>query len=163
MSEVLRWSTDSGSESETVRLGEVIGRNTEPGAVIALHGDLGAGKTRLAKGIAKGLGVPEKDRVSSPTFALIHEHEGRTPLYHMDFYRLSEGFDDPELGLDDYLWGDGICVIEWADRIEKRLPDDRLDVRMAIRGEQSRKIDFSATGNNHIRLLNRLIMSYNGR
>ena len=122
MSEVLRWSTDSGSEFDTVRLGEVIGLNTGPGAVIALHGDLGAGKTRLAKGIAKGLRVPEKDRVSSPTFALIHEHEGRMPLYHMDFYRLPEGFDDTELGLDDYLWGDGVCVIEWADRIEKRLP-----------------------------------------
>jgi tRNA threonylcarbamoyladenosine biosynthesis protein TsaE len=134
-------------------LGRALGALLERGAVLALTGELGSGKTCLARGVARGLGVPASEPVSSPSFALIHQYGGRLPLYHMDFYRLRPGVWEPDLGLEEYLWGDGVCVVEWADRVSGALPADRLDVRLSIGGPRKREISMSARGEAHLRLL----------
>lgn len=117
------------SEKETEQIGESIGRAAEPGTVVALIGDLGTGKTTLTKSIAKGLGVTET--VTSPTFNIIREYKsGRIPLYHFDVYRIGDPDEMFELGYEEYFYGDGICVVEWADIIEELLPEDAVIIRI---------------------------------
>ena len=149
MSEEIRTS----SPEETERLGERIGRALEPGIVVALIGELGAGKTTLTKGIARGLEVP--DLVHSPTFTLIHEHKGRLPVYHFDLYRLDTPEQIEDLGYEDYFNGQGVTIIEWAEKIPSLLPDDHLEIR--ISGEDdARTFTLMATGPNSERILSRL-------
>ena len=113
------------NERETQKLGEKIGRAAVPGMVVALIGDLGTGKTTLTKSIAKGLGVTET--VTSPTFNIVREYKsGRIPLYHFDVYRIADPEEMYELGYEEYFYGDGICVVEWADIIEELLPEDAV-------------------------------------
>ena len=113
------------NEKETEKIGEMIAGKATPGTVIALIGDLGTGKTTLTKYIAKGLGVTET--VTSPTFNIIREYRsGRIPLYHFDVYRIADPDEMYELGYEEYFYGDGICVVEWADIIEKLLPEDAV-------------------------------------
>jgi tRNA threonylcarbamoyladenosine biosynthesis protein TsaE len=117
------------SEQETEQIGEAIGRAAEPGTVVALIGDLGTGKTTLTKSIARGLGVTET--VTSPTFNIIREYKsGRIPLYHFDVYRIGDPDEMFELGYEEYFYGDGICVVEWADIIEELLPEDTVIIRI---------------------------------
>ena len=117
------------SEKETERIGEAIGRAAEPSTVVALIGDLGTGKTTLTKSIARGLGVTET--VTSPTFNIIREYKsGRIPLYHFDVYRIGDPDEMFELGYEEYFYGDGICVVEWADIIEELLPEDAVIIRI---------------------------------
>ena len=117
------------SEKETERIGEAIGRAAEPGTVVALIGDLGTGKTTLTKSIARGLGVTET--VTSPTFNIIREYKsGRIPLYHFDVYRIGDPDEMFELGYEEYFYGDGVCVVEWADIIEELLPEDAVIIRI---------------------------------
>ncbi len=118
-------------------LGERLGRLLRPGDVVALFGDLGAGKTVLTKGIAKGLGLATD--VHSPTFTLIHEHAGETPLYHIDLYRL-EGPEVEWIGVEEYLEREGVTVVEWADRMRSMLPDERLDITLRMTGDTRREI-----------------------
>src|SRR5207237_5335442 len=106
----------SRSPSETQRLGERLGAVCEPGDVIALVGDLGAGKTAFVQGLARGLGVPDEERVASPTFDIILEHAGRLVLHHVDLYRLGSEDELAELGLGELLAGDGVAAVEWFDR-----------------------------------------------
>ena len=94
--------------------------------MICLNGDLGAGKTTLSKSVGEGLGVDEY--ITSPTFTIINEYEGRIPLYHFDVYRLNHGEELYDLGVEDYFYGDGVCLIEWAQNIQDYLPDDRLEL-----------------------------------
>ncbi|WP_078551290.1 tRNA (adenosine(37)-N6)-threonylcarbamoyltransferase complex ATPase subunit type 1 TsaE [Bacillus alkalicellulosilyticus] len=126
--------TSRGSD-ETISLGEKIAKLFQPGDVITLEGDLGAGKTHFTKGVAKELEV--KRVVNSPTFTIIKEYSGRIPLYHMDVYRLEHS--DEDLGFDEYFNGQGVTVIEWASIIEEQLPEERLDIviRIGIDGERS--------------------------
>ena len=113
------------SEKETEKLGEKIGQAAKPGMVVALIGDLGTGKTTLTKSIARGLGVTET--VTSPTFNIIREYKsGRIPLYHFDVYRIADPEEMFELGYEEYFYGDGICVVEWADIIEELLPENAV-------------------------------------
>ena len=113
------------NEKETEKIGEMIAGKATPGTVIALIGDLGTGKTTLTKYIAKGLGVTET--VTSPTFNIIREYRsGRIPLYHFDVYRIADPDEMYELGYEEYFYGDGICVVEWADIIEELLPEDAV-------------------------------------
>jgi tRNA threonylcarbamoyladenosine biosynthesis protein TsaE len=114
------------SAGETERLGEVIGGLLQPGDVVALNGDLGAGKTCLARGVARGLGV--RDRVTSPTFTLINEYNGMIPLYHMDMYRLGSPEELEDLGYEEYFFGPGATLLEWAGQVEQYLPRRRLDI-----------------------------------
>ena len=123
------------SEAETVNAGEEFSRRLMPGSVVALTGDLGAGKTHFTKGISRGLGIT--DNVASPTFTIINEHRsGRMPLYHFDCYRLRTPAELDEMGFEEYIDGDGVCVIEWAEMIEERLPEKRYEIIITL-GENS--------------------------
>lgn len=134
---------ETHNPEETERLGERIGRSLEPGSVVALIGELGAGKTVLTKGIARGLGV--SDLVHSPTFTLIHEHDGRLPVYHFDLYRLDSPDQLEDLGAESYFYGDGVSVVEWAEKAKDALPPDRLEIRISGEDEH-RTFEISATG-----------------
>lgn len=134
----------NSSPEETTALGEVLGRLFRGGEVICLTGDLGAGKTHFAKGVAKGLGINET--VTSPTFTLINEYTGRLPLYHVDAYRLEDPEEAYDLGLEEYIYGDGVTLIEWPDRVAELLPEDYLTIeinRIDGAGESVREINFN--------------------
>lgn len=128
------------SAEETTSLGERLGKHLKPGDVIALFGDLGAGKTTLTKGIAVGLGLDAD--IHSPTFTLIHEHPGAVALYHVDLYRLSREEEVETLGLEEYIYSDGVTIIEWADRMQSLLPADRLDITLRMSGDTERELIF---------------------
>jgi len=131
------------SEEETISAGKNFSTELKVGDVVALYGDLGSGKTRFVKGISMGFGV--KERVTSPTFIVMNEHlDGKLPLYHFDFYRLKSLAELEEIGFDEYLFGNGVCVIEWADTVEKTLPASRYSIRFSYRAlENERKIDIT--------------------
>ena len=126
------------SLTETVRLGKMLGEMAQPGEVICLDGDLGAGKTTLAQAIAAGLQVPSAYYVTSPSFAIFHEYPGRIPFYHMDFYRLNDSYEIVDLGLDEYFYLKGLTVIEWSERGQDLLPEDHLHIRLESAGENER-------------------------
>ncbi|MEW6594084.1 MAG: tRNA (adenosine(37)-N6)-threonylcarbamoyltransferase complex ATPase subunit type 1 TsaE [Thermodesulfobacteriota bacterium] len=130
----------------TRRLGRRLGELAQPGDVITLTGDLGAGKTTLTQAIGEGLAVPADDPITSPTFGLVHEHPGRLPLYHMDFYRLRGEDEVAEVGVEEYLEGRGVCVIEWPDRLGGLLPAERLEMELAHTGTTSRLARLSPVG-----------------
>lgn len=135
----------SQSSLHTERIGERLARLARPGDVLALSGELGAGKTVLAKGVAAGLGLDPAD-VASPTFIILREHYGgRMPLYHLDLYRL-EGQDLGTTGWEETLEGGGITVIEWPDRAGSSLPEDRLDIRLEHIADTKRRVLMEATG-----------------
>ena len=136
---------DLASEAETQQLGRTLGAAAQPGLVVALVGNLGAGKTRFVQAAAEGLDIP-REAVNSPTFVLIHEYEGRLPVYHFDTYRLGDIDEFLELGADEYMSGDGVCFIEWADRMEEVLPRDRLNITFEITGELTRCLTLAAGG-----------------
>lgn len=129
----------SGSAQATRELGARLGRQARPGDVIALYGELGAGKTCLIQGIAAGLGVTEA--VTSPTFVLIAEYAGRLPFYHVDLYRLERLEEIEALGLEEILDGDGVTAVEWAEKAEALLPSRSLRVRIAGVGDEPRTIE----------------------
>lgn len=113
------------SETETRAFGESLGKTAKPGTVYTLTGDLGVGKTVLTQGFAKGLGVTEY--VNSPTFTIVQEYEdGRLPFYHFDVYRIGDIEEMDEIGYEDYFYGEGVCLIEWAELIEELLPEKRM-------------------------------------
>ena len=115
------------SAKETFDFGEKLALNAKSGDVFTLEGDLGCGKTVLSQGFAKGLDV--KDNICSPTFTIIQEYySGRLPFYHFDVYRISDVEEMDEVGFDDYVYGDGVCLIEWANIIEEILPKNRIEV-----------------------------------
>lgn len=120
---------ESRCEEDTFALGEKIGRKAKPGEVYTLIGDLGVGKTAITKGIAKGLGIEEP--VSSPTFTILQEYEeGRLPLYHFDVYRIGDIEEMEEIGFEDYVYGSGVSLIEWADMIRDILPPGYQEIRI---------------------------------
>jgi len=129
MSDPMKRTLHIANETETEKLGERIGQAAVPGMVVALIGDLGTGKTTLTKSIARGLGVTET--VTSPTFNIIREYKsGRIPLYHFDVYRIADPDEMFELGYEEYFYGDGICIVEWADIIEELLPEDAVIIHI---------------------------------
>lgn len=123
----------TSSAAETIELGRTLALSLKAGDVVAFYGDLGAGKTTMIKGIAAGLGVT--DVVKSPSFVIVTEYAGRLPVYHVDLYRLGGKSDFESIGLDSYLEGDGVCLVEWADRAEDVLPQTAIRVRMSVEGE----------------------------
>jgi len=133
------------SREETEALGQRVGRAAHPGDVIALWGELGAGKTTFVRGIAAGLGIPPRE-VTSPTFIIVHEHEGgRLPLFHIDMYRVSPA-ETGSIGWEEALASGGVTAIEWPDRVERSLPPDRIDVRIDPAGGGERRIHITPTG-----------------
>ncbi len=126
------------SAEETIELGRKIGKLLEQGDVIAMQGTLAAGKTTITKGIAEALGV--KDTITSPTFCLISEYEGKMPLYHMDVYRLDGGEDFVNLGTDDMIYGNGVSIIEWSEKIMDELPKKTIILKLEPQEDGSRII-----------------------
>ena len=122
------------TQKEMIEFGEMIGRMAYPNMIITLTGDLGAGKTTMTKGIARGLGVT--GIVNSPTYTILKIYQGRLTLYHMDVYRILDAFGDFEL--EEYFENDGVCVIEWAEQIKELLPDERIDIVITVREDGSR-------------------------
>ena len=117
---------------ETQVLGEKLGKTLKQGDVIALIGDLGTGKTCLTQGIARGVGIAPDEIVSSPSYILINEYSGTIPIYHIDLYRLENSEEIAELGLSEYVEGDGICIIEWAERMVDALPDHSIKIHITL-------------------------------
>jgi len=150
------------SLEESVELGRRLGRAIRTSMLIALRGELGAGKTAFVKGLARGLDVPEDQYVTSPTYTLINEYSGRTPLFHVDLYRL-ESYDDFEnIGLFDILAQKGVIAMEWPERMGVDLPDDRLDIRFEISGKRTRIISLTPCGHKAKDLLQELADSQAG-
>ena len=136
---------ESPNEDETRRLGGALAEVLSPGTVIALDGTLGAGKTRLVRAIALGLDV-DKAAIASPTFVLLHEYEGRMPVYHFDAYRLTGAVEFDQLGAEEYLASEGITLIEWAEKIVTSLPEERINIRIEVAGDSARRFSFSSNG-----------------
>ncbi len=137
---------------ETVVFGRSLGALLEKGMVVALNGELGAGKTTLVKAIAAELGIPEED-VRSPSYTLINEYEGRLPVYHFDLYRLTDSSELYDLGYDEYLEGEGISIVEWADAIPDALPSEYLSIKIEIVSDEKRKFTITAAGKRYETLL----------
>jgi tRNA threonylcarbamoyladenosine biosynthesis protein TsaE len=137
----------SRSVTDTLKIGRSIAKNLRAGDIICLFGELGSGKTVLTKGIAVGLGIKKSD-VISPSFVLIREHrKAKPPLYHFDLYRLKRQADILALGYEEYLYGDGVSVIEWADRLGHLLPQEYLKLELSVKTKTQRLIKFTAFGN----------------
>lgn len=134
---------DISNQSQLEELAEKLGGLVKPGDIICMTGDLGAGKTTFTQAFAKGLSV--EDYVTSPTFTIINEYHGRIPLYHFDVYRLNHISEMEDLGYEEYFYGRGVCVIEWASLIEEVLPKDRLWIEIKVTGVESRSICFYST------------------
>ncbi len=141
----------TNSREQTIALGRLIGAGLPPGSVVCLEGDLGAGKTALTVGLAKGLGI--RKSVSSPTFTLLIEHEAGergVPLYHFDVYRLTDSDSFLELGFDEYIGGNGVCVIEWSGQVREALPVECLEIKINFADPSqpdSRELALSWQGN----------------
>jgi tRNA threonylcarbamoyladenosine biosynthesis protein TsaE len=137
------------SEKASLELGRRIGEQLEAGDVVALWGELGAGKTLMARGIAWGLGVPSMVRITSPTFTVINEYEARLHLYHLDLYRIANEDDLDTIPWREVLYGNGVAVVEWPERLGQALPEDRLDVYLEIISETVRRITIEARGQSY--------------
>jgi len=144
----------TASPDETRDIGRALGAIIPGGLFITLRGELGAGKTTFVQGIAEGLGVKER-YITSPSFALVNEYEGRLRLYHVDLYRL-EGPDDlADIGFDE-LPGEGVAAVEWPERAGGSLPDERLDIEISVTGVETREIEFTPRGKSYEELTERI-------
>lgn len=134
----------SRSIVDTLNLGRKVAKNLKEGDIVCLFGELGSGKTVLAKGIASGLGI-NKDKIISPTFVLMRQYAGRgnMPFYHFDFYRLKAYNDILVLGYEEYFYGRGITVIEWPERLEYLMPQEYLKIELSFRDKNSRSIEIT--------------------
>jgi len=144
----------SRSPEQTQRLGMQVGELSQPGDLFLLVGGLGTGKTCLTQGIAWGLGV--EGYATSPSFVVINQHRGRLPLYHIDLYRIESIEEVIELGLDDYLYGGGVCVVEWAEKAFAVLPAEHLLIEMSFVSDTSRSLTFKARGQRYLEMLSQL-------
>ena len=128
----------SHSPEETEHIGEMLGRRLRPGTVVAYRGGLGMGKTAFTRGLARGLGCA--GRVTSPTFTIVNEYDGATPLFHFDMYRLSSSEELFDIGWEDYLTRGGVCAVEWSERVDDAMPADTLWVDIARGTDESDRI-----------------------
>ena len=135
----------TNTPAETEKIGHIIGQTLVKRDIVALIGDLGAGKTCLTRGLALGLGLPLPQKVTSPSYTLINEYEGYTPIYHIDLYRIDQCEDVWDLGLDEYLEGEGVCIIEWADIILQELPNHTIEIKLSWLDENRRSIETKNT------------------
>ncbi|MEA4826471.1 MAG: tRNA (adenosine(37)-N6)-threonylcarbamoyltransferase complex ATPase subunit type 1 TsaE [Clostridium sp.] len=135
---------------ETINLGVEIGKRTQNGDIICLIGDLGTGKTHITKGIATGLGI--QDHITSPTFNIVNEYNGRHKLYHFDVYRVNDPDEIEAIGFDEYIFGDGVTIIEWANYIGELIPKEHIKItieKLPDKGENFRKIDIQFNGSRY--------------
>lgn len=143
--------------NETIKFGTRLGRSLSKGDIVALTGELGSGKTTLIKGIAKGLGVKNTRYVNSPSFVIVKEYKGRIPLYHLDVYRLDDPSSLDTVGYKEFFYGDGATVIEWADKIRRLLPEERLDIELFVKSKNKREIKIIPYGVRYEELLKQLV------
>ncbi|MGB9081342.1 MAG: tRNA (adenosine(37)-N6)-threonylcarbamoyltransferase complex ATPase subunit type 1 TsaE [Desulfuromonadaceae bacterium] len=136
----------TGSPAETEQLGAAIGSLLRPGSFLALRGDLGGGKTCLTRGVVASLAPQSSGLVASPTYAIMNSYPGSTPVYHFDFYRLTCEDDIAELGFEEYFYGDGVCVVEWSERLAELLPSDVLTLLFEYAGDDRRTITITSSG-----------------
>jgi tRNA threonylcarbamoyladenosine biosynthesis protein TsaE len=142
----------SFSPEDTAKLGKAIGESLSGGEVLCFSGDLGAGKTTLTKSIAEGMGIV--DYITSPTFTIINEYDGEISLYHFDVYRLGDCDELYDIGYEDYIDSDGVCIIEWSNLVEDALPNDRLEIRLLRTGDMDeRSIELEAKGQKYEKLI----------
>jgi tRNA threonylcarbamoyladenosine biosynthesis protein TsaE len=134
----------TNSEVETIREGERLGQKLKPGAIVALYGELGAGKTAFTRGLAKGLGIAMS--VSSPTFTIVNEYPGEIPLFHFDMYRLESEAELFDIGWDDYHNRGGVCVVEWSQKVPGAFPPDTILVNLEDLGGDSRRLEIIEEG-----------------
>lgn len=158
MAEQVTYRFTTHSVGETQRLAQTIGKLAEPGDVLTLSGDLGAGKTSFTQGLARGLGVPGV--VNSPTFTIIKEYTGHLPLYHMDVYRMEDMGED--LGFDEYFYGDGMTVVEWPQMIAEQLPPERCDIVITRGDGDERTLVFTPYGSRYKMLCEAIQNEYPG-
>ncbi|MFH1032266.1 MAG: tRNA (adenosine(37)-N6)-threonylcarbamoyltransferase complex ATPase subunit type 1 TsaE [Chloroflexota bacterium] len=151
----------SHSAEETQKLGERIGELALPGDVFLIVGELGAGKTCLTQGIAWGLGI--KEYAMSPTFVIVRELQGRLPLYHIDLYRLDRIEETMDLGLDEYFYGRGVSVVEWAEKAMSILPKEHLFIKIDFLGDTERRIEFKPSGKRYREMMRELKIPHNPR
>ena len=144
----------SRSPEQTQKIGAGIGEIAQPGDNLLLMGNLGAGKTCLTQGIARGLNI--KEYAASPSFVLIRELKGRLPLYHIDFYRLDHLEEITELGLDDYFYGHGVCVVEWAEKGLNLLPPEHLLIEIGYVADTERSLKFKPSGQRYRQIVAKL-------
>jgi tRNA threonylcarbamoyladenosine biosynthesis protein TsaE len=144
----------TASPDETRRLGRALGESLRPGGFVGLEGPLGSGKTVLIQGVARGLGF--EGYVTSPTFVIVNEYEGRLPILHVDLYRISDIRELEDIGYREIYFGEGVALVEWADRAPEFLPRDRLSVVIRIESEQERELTFTAFGDEGVATLHRL-------
>lgn len=144
------------SVSETVRIGRSVGSHLLPGDLVALVGELGAGKTQFIKGLAAGAGIRNPAYISSPSYTLINEYPGKTTFYHVDLFRLDGEKEAEALGLDDYFQREGITAIEWADKIPSLLPKELLVIRISYTGRVTRSLEIIGKGKHYAEIVNRL-------
>ena len=135
---------ETASEAQTVLAGAEVGKQLLPGDVLAFYGDLGAGKTAFIRGVARGLGVTA--RVSSPTFTIVNEYPGPTPLFHFDMYRLGSSDELFEIGWEDYLARGGVCCVEWTENVADAMPAEAVTVTMEKTGDTTRRITVTGGG-----------------
>ncbi|HHT9130652.1 MAG TPA: tRNA (adenosine(37)-N6)-threonylcarbamoyltransferase complex ATPase subunit type 1 TsaE [Candidatus Brocadiaceae bacterium] len=147
----------STSFNATITLGERLGRLLAPGNVIALIGELGAGKTTLVKGIVQGLDIKDSRVAKSPTFSLVHKYEGRIPIYHFDAYRLEDAQEMLNIGSDEMIYGNGVSIIEWADRVPACLPEEYLKITLIAVSENERNIEIRGYGKQYYQIINIMI------
>lgn len=131
----------SYSAAETELIAEAFSKEIREGDIVCLNGDLGAGKTHFVRGFVKGFGL-HSDIVSSPTFTIINEYDGKLPVYHFDCYRLELFNEAIEIGAEEYFYGNGVCIIEWPDKIQEILPDHTIDIKINVTGKEEREIIF---------------------
>ena len=137
---------ETNSAKETFDAGYRLAQSVQPGQIYCLNGDLGVGKTAFVQGLAKGLGIDEP--ITSPTFTIVNEYSGRLPLYHFDVYRIADSDEMYEIGYEEYVYGDGVSVIEWPQLIDDILPEKRYDVTISkdySRHDNYRKIEIQKT------------------
>jgi tRNA threonylcarbamoyladenosine biosynthesis protein TsaE len=155
------WQITTGSARETRQLGQLFGGLAEAGLVVLLSGQLGAGKTCFAQGVGSGLGLAPSSPVTSPSYTLLNIHQGRLPFYHFDLYRLTQVDDLADLGYDEYAEGDGLTMVEWADRMTGALSSS-IDVAIESLGGEQRKIRFVARDDRGAELLGQLVQKWSG-
>ena len=147
-------AVETHSPEETQALGQRLGQAARPGDLLLLVGELGTGKTCLTQGISRGLDIDS--HVRSPTFVLATEHQGRLMLYHIDLYRIDRLSEAQDLGLDEYIEGGGVCVVEWADKAIPLFPPEHLRIELEHTGPESRGLTFTAHGHRYTELIKAL-------